>query len=109
VRFLIDAQLPPLLAALLVDRGYEAAHVYDRGGASATDSAIWTIALDEDWVIVTKDQDFAQRVGSSAEGPAVVWVRLGNCGNADLLDCVGVNWLRTIDRLRGGDRLVELK
>jgi predicted nuclease of predicted toxin-antitoxin system len=57
MRFLIDAQLPPSLAATLRDCGQEAAHVFDLLPADARETAIWRIALDSGYVLVTKDED----------------------------------------------------
>jgi predicted nuclease of predicted toxin-antitoxin system len=109
VKFLIDAQLPPVLAEYLRDRGHEAAHVFDLDDVSLPDEAIWDVATSDAWTIVTKDKDFADFVAARREGPAVVWVRIGNCTNAALREAVRVNWLRIVDRLRRGDRLVEVR
>lgn len=40
IRFLVDAQLPPALARLLTDAGYQAEHVYDIGMGEASDRVI---------------------------------------------------------------------
>jgi predicted nuclease of predicted toxin-antitoxin system len=58
VRFLVDAQLPPLLARYLVAAGYPAEHVSDLGLDAASDREIWARAADLGAVIVTKDEDF---------------------------------------------------
>lgn len=60
MRFLIDAQLPPSLAATLRDCGQEAAHVFDLLPPNARDTVIWQLALDSSYVLVTKDEDFAE-------------------------------------------------
>jgi predicted nuclease of predicted toxin-antitoxin system len=61
MRFLVDAQLPPALARWLAANGHEATHVSDVGLQTASDPAIWDHALAVSSVIVTKDEDFAQR------------------------------------------------
>lgn len=61
MRFLIDAQLPPALARWLAAQGHEAEHVADRGMQAAPDAAVWDFARQHHAVIVTKDEDFAQR------------------------------------------------
>jgi predicted nuclease of predicted toxin-antitoxin system len=61
MRFLVDAQLPPALERWLVAAGHEAEHVADRGMQDASDTAIWDLALQERAVLLTKDEDFAQR------------------------------------------------
>lgn len=45
MKFLVDAQLPPALAAWIVERGHEAQHVAYIGMVSATDEDLWRLAL----------------------------------------------------------------
>jgi len=85
MRFLIDAQLPPALARWLTSKGREAEHVADVGLANAPDKEISNYAFAVGAVIVSKDDDFAQRRVLAAEGPAVVWVRLPNTRRRELL------------------------
>ena len=61
MNFLVDAQLPPGLARWLAHEGHSAQHVNDVGLAGAEDSVIWNHALGVDAIIVTKDEDFAER------------------------------------------------
>jgi predicted nuclease of predicted toxin-antitoxin system len=37
-------------------------------------------------VLVTKDRDFALRRAASNDGPAILWVRIGNASNRTLID-----------------------
>ena len=108
MRFLVDAQLPPALARWFVAKGHEAEHVGDRGMQAASDTAIWDHALASAAVIVTKDEDFAQRKVLTAAGPVVVWIRLPNTRRRDLLA-----WFETIlpdalAALERGETLVEV-
>lgn len=108
MRFLIDAQLPPALARWLAAHGQGASHVADLGMQSASDAAIWDHAMGEGAVIVTKDEDFAQRKVLSLSGPAVVWVRLPNTRRRDLLvwfEAVLPDILAALER---GETLVEI-
>jgi predicted nuclease of predicted toxin-antitoxin system len=109
MRFLVDAQLPPALARLLADYGHEAEHVVDIGPADATDSDLWRYALANDAVIVTKDEDFANRVAAVDEAPAVIWIRVGNTRRAALLAWFEPHIERVVEMVRAGDRLVELR
>jgi len=61
MRFIVDAQLPAALARWLSANGHTAEHVADRQMQAAADSAIWEWARRESSVIITKDEDFAQR------------------------------------------------
>ena len=82
MNFLVDAQLPPGLARWLADQGHSAQHVNDVGLADAEDSVIWNHALGVDAIIVTKDEDFAERNARTAVGPVIVWLRIGTLRTA---------------------------
>ncbi len=108
-RFLVDAQLPPVLADMLRARGYPAEHITDIGPADATDQQLWQHALENNAAIITKDEDFANMVTLGLPGPTVVWVRVGNTRRAALID-----WFEPrIDDLATlvgtGRRLIELR
>jgi predicted nuclease of predicted toxin-antitoxin system len=108
VRFLIDAQLPPRLARRLADLGHDASHVADLGLASANDAQIWNTAVERRAILVTKDQDFAMARTAAGEGPAVIWVRLGNTDNETLI----ARFVQALDAMQAaverGDAVVEL-
>ena len=91
MRFLVDAQLPPVLARWLAAQGYEAEHVGDPGMQAASDATIWDFALKSSAAIVTKDEDFAQRKLLNDIGPVVIWIRLRNTRRRHLL-----KWFETI-------------
>jgi predicted nuclease of predicted toxin-antitoxin system len=86
--FLVDAQLPPLLAEALRQAGCEAVHVIDLGLQAATDQQIWDEAISRSAVLVTKDRDFALRRAATNDGPAILWVRVGNTSNRKLIELV---------------------
>ena len=71
MQFLIDAQLPPALADFLVAEGHEAEHVGEVGLLTADDSEIWAYAMETGAVIVTKDEDFAERASLVKKAPRV--------------------------------------
>lgn len=85
MRFLVDAQLPPALARWRVTMGHEAEHVAGRNLETAPDGEIWIYAQRTAAVIITRDEDFAQRKVLVADGPRVVWVRLPNPRRREIL------------------------
>jgi predicted nuclease of predicted toxin-antitoxin system len=85
VNFLVDAQLPPALALWLVQQGHTAAHVEDLGLRKAEDTEIWQYALRTGALIITKDEDFAERTARTTTGPIIVWLRIGNATNRALM------------------------
>jgi predicted nuclease of predicted toxin-antitoxin system len=109
VKFLIDNQLPASLANLLVSLGHEALHVLDVGLAAAGDHDIWRYAAENALVIVTKDEDFSRRNVNLDPVPRVVWVRLGNCRNRQLLVVFETLLPQLLRTLEEGAELVELR
>jgi len=107
VRFLVDAQLPPALARRLEASGHVAEHVADIGMAAAPDHQVRDYAARVGAAIVTKDEDFAVwRL--LHDGPAVVWLRLGNTRRVALLARVEAELPAIIGGLSKGDQLIEI-
>ncbi len=107
---LVDNQLPLGLVRYLVAEGWECIHVQDVGLAAADDRAIWQYAKERGLTIVTKDEDFqvfANRQRSIP--PQVVWVRLGNCRKAALLEAFSKVLPALHDMLAAGDAVVEIR
>lgn len=108
MKFIVDQQLPRKLAAWIRAKGCEATHVRELGLEHAEDRTIWQSADATGAIIVSKDEDFSVIVGRSG-GPQVVWVRLGNCGNDDLLAHMQNNWASLLAELTAGVQLIELR
>ncbi|OFW15709.1 MAG: hypothetical protein A3F70_15770 [Acidobacteria bacterium RIFCSPLOWO2_12_FULL_67_14] len=107
MRFLVDAQLPPALARRIEALGHSADHVFDSGLTTAPDNAIRAHAAKIGAVIVTKDEDFAiHRL--LQEGPAVVWIRIGNTRRVELLRRIEVDFSAVVAALARGETLVEI-
>lgn len=84
MRFPVDAQLPPVMARWLEEAGHQAEHLEDVGLSNADDGVVWEQALRVGAVIVTKDEDFADRSIRAGGGPVIVWLRVGNATNRAL-------------------------
>jgi predicted nuclease of predicted toxin-antitoxin system len=108
MRFLVDAQLPPALARWLAANGHRAEHVADHQMEAASDSAIWDYALQKTAVIITKDEDFAQRKTLSNAGPAVIWLRLPNTRRRQLLARFENVLPDLLSALERGEALIEV-
>jgi len=109
MRFLVDAQLPPALARWLEAQGHDAEHVADRQMATASDGTIWEYAVAAAAVIITKDEDFAQRKALSDAGPAVIWIRLPNTRRQELLSWFGTVLPDILSALQRGETLIEVQ
>ena len=59
MRFLVDNQLPSALARFLSRIGTEAAHVLDLGLAQSGDAEIWSFAVENKFVLISKITTFS--------------------------------------------------
>jgi len=109
VNFIVDAQLPPALAKALRKRGLNAVAVREIGLREADDIGIWNHALENQSAIITKDEDFAERFQASPAAPIVIWLRIGNTSNRNLLAWLLPLWPEIERRIEAGDRLMELR
>lgn len=76
---------------------------------AANDEAIWERAETTGAVIVTKDEDFAQRRAREKVGPAVVWIRIGNTRSRELLAWFDPLFPSVLDSLERGELLIEIR
>jgi predicted nuclease of predicted toxin-antitoxin system len=84
VRLLFDEQLSEMLVRQLVAVFPGALHVRLLDRAGAPDSDVWQMAREHGCVLVTKDGDFHRLSLLRGAPPKVVWLRIGNCGTADI-------------------------
>lgn len=108
MKFLIDAHLPIELADYIVQQGNDAVHVRSLSISDASDSFLWEYALQNEYVIVSKDQDFFNRMSQDPLGPAIVWLRIGNSTIRELLNWFSVYYPAIISKLEDGEKLVEV-
>ena len=67
-----------MLARWLTEAGHYAQHVQEVGLGDAEDASVWRFAEANRSVLVTKDEDFAERVRRNRPAPVIVWLRIGN-------------------------------
>ena len=74
----------------------------------ADDEVIWERAKRDGFIIVTKDEDFAQMVWRFGPPPQVVWLRIGNATNLALLAWLSPVSPDALAALALGNALVEV-
>ena len=79
MKLLFDQNLSPKLVHLLKDLYPGSVHVQSAGLDCAGDDVIWIYARDNDFVIVTKDEDYNTISVVRGFPPKVIWLLLGNC------------------------------
>ena len=86
MKLLFDENLSPILAEQLSDFFPDSDHVRNVGLKSAADPEVWTVAHENDFVIVSKDSDMHDRSLLFGFPPKVIWIRLGNCSTRQVLE-----------------------
>lgn len=109
MKFLVDAQLPPALVVWLNEKGHTAEHVDQCGLSGAKDSEIWTYALESGAIIITKDEDFADRTTRSSTCPIIIWLRIGNASNKSLSKWLEPRWPVVLRLLDDETPLIEVR
>ena len=108
MKFWVDAQLPPLLAAWLSEQFHvEAIAVRTLGLRDAADAAIFQAAQQQGIVIISKDSDFVELV-SRYGPPQLIWVTCGNVTNRQLQIVFNKTFPATLELLGSGQVMVEI-
>lgn len=85
MKFLIDAQLPPSLRQLFIEKGYDAIHTLDLPQKNDTkDAQIRQLAISDNRIVITKDIDFYDSFILKQEPSKLVLVKTGNISTKDL-------------------------
>jgi len=78
MKLLFDENLSPKLIQTIHNIFPDSKHVTDVLGQQATDTQIWEYAIENEFSIVSKDNDFRQRFFSTANSPNIIWLSIGN-------------------------------
>jgi predicted nuclease of predicted toxin-antitoxin system len=85
MRFLVDAQLPRRLAQCLRREGFEVIHTLDLPLRNRTpDSIISDLSVREQYIVVTKDEDFVSSFHLQRRPRKLLLVSTGNITNPEL-------------------------
>ena len=80
-----DENLSPRLVQALGSEYPGSAHVRTLGLRGATDGAIWELARQQVYAIVSKGNDFRQLSFLHSAPPKVIWLSVGNAGTEAIL------------------------
>ncbi len=87
MRYLVDAQLPYLLAEVLRGKGYDVIHTDDLPDKDeTTDTTIRQMAHRENRIVITKDSDFQDSYLLFKQPARLLLLTTGNIKNRQLLD-----------------------
>jgi predicted nuclease of predicted toxin-antitoxin system len=107
-RFIVDQNLPPHLVYWLREKQHSATHAQFENLGQCDDQTIWKWAEANDAIVVSKDQDFANRV-SRLTAPSFLWIRWGNIRKQLLIERLEKVWSEVIKEFEAGGRFVELQ
>jgi predicted nuclease of predicted toxin-antitoxin system len=106
MRLLFDNNLSVHLVWHVRDLFPDASHVAMLGLDRADDEEIWQFARDHGYVIVTKDADFSDLCLQRGAPPKLVWLRIGNCPTADIVQLLRIHAEVIVDFIARDDELV---
>ncbi len=104
MKFIVDAHLPPSLAAFLCDNGFDAVHTKDLpDGNDTTDLQINALSIAESRVVISKDGDFYDSFSAKKEPYKLLHVKTGNIKNEDLIHLFSKNLHAIVNELEERD------
>ena len=109
MKFIVDNQLPTALATYLRNKGFDCQHVLETGLSDADDAAICKYAGDQERIVISKDEDFFFFAKQPEARIRLIWVRLGNCRTAALLQTFESAWPQMEAAIKAGNRVIELR
>lgn len=86
VRLLLDENLSPALVPALDSVFPGTVHVRDIGLLGATDAAIWSFALENNYCIVSRDANFFERARLIRPAPRLIFIQGGNRSTRALIE-----------------------
>jgi predicted nuclease of predicted toxin-antitoxin system len=105
----VDAQLPPTLAAWIVETfGITALSLKELGLRDAKDTEIFEAAVQPNIVIMSKDSDFVDLVCRLGSPPQILWLTCGNVTNRNLRRILTATLPDAIIQLQHGESVVEI-
>lgn len=108
MKFIIDEQLPFLLADWFQSKGYDAVHVSSLGtGNQISDSFICTLSMQEKRIVITKDLDFLNTYIVKNQPYKLIYLTTGNLRNRALLDLFRSSLQQLINHLEESN-VIEL-
>jgi predicted nuclease of predicted toxin-antitoxin system len=95
MKLLFDENLSPKLVRLLATEFPDSNHVELLKLRGSTDTSLWELAKTQDFLLVSKDNDFRQRVFLFGPPPKVIWLSVGNAGTEPIAKLLKNNLTKT--------------
>lgn len=88
MKLLFDHNISPSLVSRLADHFPGSEHVFNLQLHELTDLQMWSYAREHDFVLVSKDADFAEISIDQGFPPKLLWLRIGNCKTTEIEDLI---------------------
>lgn len=88
MKLLLDENISARIVKYLLKQYPESTHIDYLQMQGCTDSDIWKLAKANDYIIVSKDNDFRQRSFLFGAPPKVIWLNVGNHGTQAIKDLI---------------------
>jgi predicted nuclease of predicted toxin-antitoxin system len=86
MKLLLDQNLSRKIVSQIEEIYPDSRHITSVMAETTSDRDIWLYAQENDFVILTKDDDFEQRSILLGHPPKIIWIRLGNCRTVDVVN-----------------------
>ena len=101
MKFLLDAQLPPSLKQLFVEKGFDCIHTLDlEDGNNTSDKIINKISVAEQRIVITKDSDFYDSFIIKNKPYKLILVKLGNTSKKEVIQFFKDYFEEIIEKLK---------
>jgi predicted nuclease of predicted toxin-antitoxin system len=108
-KFIVDTQLPPVLASFLQRKGFDAIHTTSFfEGYLLEDEQINQIAVEQNRIIITKDSDFSEHYFLKGPPPRALHLSVGNIRNRDLVDWFDSVMMLIVSSFETGSEMIEI-
>jgi predicted nuclease of predicted toxin-antitoxin system len=91
MKLLFDENLSAKLVNLLTSEFPDSSHVELLKLRGSTDTTLWELAKQQDYTIVSKDNDFRQRAFLLGPPPKVIWLSIGNSRTSEIVKILKQN------------------
>ena len=103
MKLLIDMNLSPKLADMLIKENIESVHWSTIGALDAKDSEIFNYAINNDYIVVSCDLDFSTILSiTSASKPSVIQIRIQNVSWEELAEVIKNSIMQSTCELAAG-------
>ncbi|MFK5894312.1 MAG: DUF5615 family PIN-like protein [Pseudomonadota bacterium] len=84
MKLLFDENISAKLVKLLADQFPDSSHIDLLNMQGESDTIVWDYAKCNNYIIMSKDNDFRQRAFVTGPPPKVIWLNVGNGSTKDI-------------------------